>query len=107
MITLRPEYQPHVIDGIRASLTNNHKKIILCLPTGGGKTVIFSYMVTEHIKRGGKALILTDRIELLKQADGSFTRFNLNPELITANSNPDLTKSLHVAMIETLSRRAE
>lgn len=64
-------------------------------------------MVSEHLKKGGKALILTDRIELLKQANGSFTRFLLSPELITAGREPDLMKSLHISMIETISRRAE
>lgn len=78
----------------------------MCAPTGSGKTIMFSYMVAEHIRKGGRVLILTHRIELLKQAGGAFTRFNLSPETIEAGKVPDLTQSLHVAMIETLSRRA-
>lgn len=72
-----------------------------------GKTVMFTYMVSEHVKRGGRVLVCTDRIELLKQAGGSFARFGIIPELITAGSKPDLTKHCHVAMIETLARRAD
>jgi len=64
-------------------------------------------MVTTHLQRGGKALIMTDRLELLKQANGAFTKFNLSPELIVAGKEPDLTLPLHCAMIETLYRRAE
>lgn len=73
---------------------------------GAGKTVMFSYMVSEHLKRGGKALIVTDRIELMKQSDGAFAKIGLNPELIQAGKSPWLDSPLHVAMVETLYRRA-
>lgn len=104
--TLRP-YQSTSIESLRASMQNGNKRIILCSPTGSGKTMMFSYMVSQAISKGGRALILTDRVELLKQANGSFTRFNLTPELIQAGKEPDLLRPLHVAMIETLCRRAE
>ena len=68
---------------------------------------MFSYMVARHIERGGTALVVTDRIELMKQAGGAFGRLGLSPVNISAGSKPDLTHPLHVAMVETLSRRAE
>ena len=52
-------------------------------------------------------MILTDRLELLKQTGGSFDSFGLNPEYITAGSAPDLSKSCVVAMAETFYRRVE
>lgn len=88
-------------------MKSGHRKVVLCAPTGGGKTVMFTHMVSEHVKRGGRALVVTDRIELMKQAGGSFSRAGVNPELIKAGSNPDLTLPCHVAMVETLTRRAE
>lgn len=101
-------YQGQTIEALGASIVfKKNKRIILCAPTGSGKTMMFSYMVSRHLAKGGKALVLTDRVELLKQANGSFTRFSLNPELIRAGHEPDLSLPLHVAMIETLFRRAE
>jgi superfamily II DNA or RNA helicase len=88
-------------------MAQNNRKVCLCAPTGAGKTAMFTYMVSEHIKRGGRALIVTDRVELMKQANGSFARVGLSPELISAGSKPDLTLPCHVAMVETLSRRAD
>src|SRR5690625_6035372 len=67
---------------------------------------MFSYMFAAHIKRGGRVLILTHRIELLKQAGGAFNRFSLSAETIEAGKVPDLTQSLHVAMIKTLDRKS-
>lgn len=106
MIKLRP-YQQNLIEGIRNAFTEGKRRIVLCAATGSGKTVMFTFMVKEHLKKGGKALILTDRINLLQQANGTFDKFGIQPELITAGSKPDLSKGCHVAMIETLHRRAE
>jgi superfamily II DNA or RNA helicase len=64
-------------------------------------------MVAEHVRRGGRALVVTDRVEIMAQAGGAFSRIGLKPELIKAGSKPDLTLPCHVAMVETLSRRAE
>lgn len=64
-------------------------------------------MICEHLKKGGKAMVFTHRKELLKQAGSSFEKFGLTPEFINAGSKPDLSKNLHVAMIETFYRRSE
>jgi superfamily II DNA or RNA helicase len=68
---------------------------------------MFTYMVVNALSRGNNALIVTDRVELLKQAGGSFERFGISPQMITAGSEPDLTLPCHVAMVETLARRAD
>jgi superfamily II DNA or RNA helicase len=106
MIELRP-YQQVCVQRIRELFASNKRRVILCAPTGGGKTAMFTYMVVNTISRGNNALIVTDRVELLKQAGGSFERFGISPEMITAGSKPDLTLPCHVAMVETLARRAD
>lgn len=99
------DYQQKLIGALRTSILKGNKRIVLCAPTGAGKTICFTYMITEHIKRGGRAMVFTHRKELLKQAGSSFEKFGLTPEFIKGGSKPDLTKSLHVAMIETFDRR--
>lgn len=106
MLTLRP-YQSEAINAIRNSFRNGNRRVVLCAPTGSGKSSMFSYMAKEHVERGGRALILTDRIELLKQAGGTFQRLGINPDEIKANHRPDLLNPLHCAMVETLFRRSE
>ena len=32
------------------------KRLVLCAPTGSGKTVMFTFMVSEHIKKGGNVI---------------------------------------------------
>ena len=99
-------YQEDLIEKLRTSLLKKNKKMILCAPTGSGKTVMFSFMVKKHIEKGGRVLVLTHRKELMKQSGGTFHSFGLDPEFISANNKtPDLTKTLHVSMIETFNRR--
>lgn len=84
-----------------------NRRMILCAPTGAGKTIMFTYIAKNHIEKGGRVLVFTHRKELLSQAGGAFEKFGLEPELITAGSKPDLTKPLHVSMIETFDRRKD
>ena len=43
-------------------------KTLLVLPTGTGKTIVFSKVVEDRVRRGSRALILAHRGELLDQA---------------------------------------
>ena len=38
------EYQKQYVDELQNSFKKGNKKIVLCAPTGSGKTVMFSYM---------------------------------------------------------------
>jgi superfamily II DNA or RNA helicase len=100
-------YQKDYIRALRDQMKKGKKRIVLCAPTGSGKTVMFTFMVSEHIKKGGNVIVFTHRSELLIQSGGTFEKFGLKPEMITANSKPDLDNRLHIAMIETFNRRIE
>lgn len=45
------------------------KRVCLCLPTGGGKTIIFSHIANEATKRSKKVLVCVHRNELKEQAE--------------------------------------
>ena len=106
MVQLR-DYQNSLIAGLTEEMRQGKKRLILCAPTGAGKTVMFSHMVSNAVKKGKKVLVLTHRKELLKQAGGTFSRFDLFPELIEAGKECDIYKQLHVGMVETINRRLD
>jgi superfamily II DNA or RNA helicase len=101
------DYQQKYIKSLRAAMKKGQKKLILCAPTGSGKTVMFSYMASRANNKQNSVLVFTHRSELLTQAGGAFNEFGLNPEYINAGSRPDLNEKLHVAMIETFHRRID
>ncbi len=63
---LRP-YQLTAVDEIRGAF-KEAKRVVLCLPTGAGKTVVFSEIVRRVLEKGRKVAIVTHRRELLSQA---------------------------------------
>lgn len=104
-IVILREYQKELITNIRESIRSGNKRILAVLPTGGGKTVTFSYIVKSAWERGRKCLILTDRIELMTQAGGALSSVGLDPIRIEAGRKPYLGGNLYTAMVETLARR--
>ena len=66
-IELRP-YQAEARDAILQEWSEGHKRTLLVLPTGCGKTVCFASVVNERVKNGEKALVMAHRGELLDQA---------------------------------------
>jgi len=99
------EYQKDYIESIRSSFINGKKRVILCAPTGSGKTVIFSYITKQTIERHKRILILTDRKELFSQSSGSLIRMNLEPSEIKPNLKVDFSKNLYISMVQTFMRR--
>jgi len=106
----KPTLYPHQIDiinSLRDSFKSGNNRTVLQAATGFGKTFCFSYMVSEHVKRGGKALILTDRQELLAQAGGAFEKFGLIPNYIRSGEYPNLNHNCFISMTETFHRRVD
>jgi len=79
------------------------------LPTGGGKTVIFSEIARRFIEKyQRKVLVLTHRIELSKQTSQMLTGFGVKNTVIDSavKELPDDNEfSCYVAMVETLNNR--
>src|SRR5690606_27722652 len=103
---LRP-YQVNLIHSLRRNIKNGSIRQIAVLPTGAGKTFVFCSIAKSAWERGRKILILTDRIELMKQAGGSLRMFGLDPIQIEAGKTPYLKGSLYTAMVETMKRRVK
>ena len=66
-MTLRP-YQQEAKDAIFREWDQGHSKTLLVLPTGTGKTIVFSAVTEECVRAGSRVLILAHRGELLDQA---------------------------------------
>jgi superfamily II DNA or RNA helicase len=62
------DYQSHLLDRIESAWFRGNRSILCQLPTGGGKTIVFSAIVNRANKNGLKCLILAHREELIKQA---------------------------------------
>ena len=67
---------------------------------------MFSYIAQNIVNKGNKALILTDRTELLNQTGGALEKFGVTPFFIKAGTKYiNRNASVYVAMAKTLSNR--
>lgn len=102
---LRP-YQSKAIDGLRTSLATGHRRPVLCLPTGGGKTVIAGSIVKSASDKRKRVLFLAPRRELIYQASAAFEKFGIRHGVIMAGEPVNCMQSVQVASFDTLNARA-
>src|SRR5690606_41101249 len=63
-------------------------RLLYQLPTGGGKTVIFSEIVRQYLKHHNKkVLVMTHRVELCKQTSGMLTGFGVVNKVVNSTAN--------------------
>ena len=66
-LTLRP-YQQEAHDAILKKWDEGVDRLLLVLPTGCGKTIVFATVACDRVRSGSRVLILAHRGELLEQA---------------------------------------
>ena len=64
---LRP-YQQEAREAVQREWLEGRKRTLLVLPTGTGKTVVFSKIIEDQVREGKRVLVLAHRSELLDQA---------------------------------------
>ena len=105
------DYQHGAIEKIFQRIKDNPTEynLLYQLPTGGGKTVIFSEIARQYINSNHhKVLILTHRIELSKQTSNMLTEFGVKNKIIDSSVKEVTNEgrySCFVAMVETLNNR--
>jgi len=103
-------YQRGAIDKIFEKFEDypNDYHLLYQLPTGGGKTIIFSEIVRQYLKlKKKKVVVLTHRIELCNQTSKVLSEFGVINKIINSKATLDDQQkySCFVAMVETLNNR--
>ncbi|MCT1904090.1 DEAD/DEAH box helicase [Oceanobacillus sojae] len=62
------DYQQEARVSIQDEWADGKKKTLLVLPTGCGKTIVFSKVIEDRVRKGERVLVLAHRGELLDQA---------------------------------------
>lgn len=77
-MSLRP-YQVRAIDDARAAINDGAQSVLICMPTGTGKTKTAVEACAGHVKLGGVPMFVAPRRELVTQASGAFLERGLEP----------------------------
>jgi len=106
-------YQEHDINTLFEKLENcrDQCRLLYQLPTGGGKTVIFSEIAGRYInKYHQKVIVLTHRIELCRQTSAALQMSGISNKIINSEVKKISRKEAYpcyVAMVETLNNRID
>lgn len=96
-------YQTSAIEAIQRGF-DEYQKQLLVLPTGGGKTILFSHLAAMHQPR--RTLVIAHREELIQQAvDKIHKATGIVAEIEKAEQCASFDAPVVVASIQTLSRR--
>jgi superfamily II DNA or RNA helicase len=104
-------YQQRDINHILENIASHSPgyRLLYQLPTGGGKTVVFSQIARQFIERyNSKVVVLTHRSELSKQTSNTLKKSGVPTKIIDSNLKRLPAKSqygCYVAMVETLKNR--
>ncbi len=90
---------------------DNSDNLLYQLPTGGGKTVVFSEIARRYIQqKKKKVVVLTHRIELSMQTSKMLTGFGVKNKIINSGVKELQDQDEYmcfVAMVETLNNRLQ
>lgn len=99
-----PQLRPYQLDSIAAieSEWGRVRSTLLVLATGCGKTVVFAELVRREVQRGGRALVLAHRRELLEQARAKLRAVGVDAELEQGKHRASSSARCVVASVDTL-----
>jgi DNA repair protein RadD len=103
-VTLR-KYQEEAVTSLRMEYMRGRSSVLFVLPTGGGKTVCFSYITERAAVLGNRVCILVHRQELVDQTSRTLTEIGVNHGIIAAGYRQDLSHGVQIASVQTLARR--
>lgn len=96
------DYQVEAVDAVEEAFARGVRRPLVALPTGTGKTVVFSELIR---RRGGRALVLAHREELIEQARDKLRMVvpDLDVGIVKAERD-QLDARVVVASVQTLAR---
>lgn len=100
-IVLR-DFQHTAIDDLTTAAAHGKTRLLLQAPTGSGKTIIASRIISHAESNGKRVLFLAHRRELVSQCAEKLYRFGVTAGVIMSGEPWDPTRMVNVASIQTL-----
>jgi superfamily II DNA or RNA helicase len=103
-IVLRP-YQANAVQNCRLALAGGKVRIMLCSPTGSGKTEIGMALVKGTRLKGRRVAFLCNRVHLVEQTSRRFAKSKIPHGIIQGENTRNVYEPVLVASIQTIARR--
>lgn len=101
-------YQIKAKNDVYGAFKAGHKNVLLQVPTGGGKTIIFTSIARNVVDQGEKkCLVLVHRKELIDQTINKALKYGLRFSVIQADYLYKPFEQYQIASVQTLVRRLD
>jgi DNA repair protein RadD len=102
-------YQGQAIEAVRGAMRRGHTRVMLQIPTGGGKTLTAASMLAGTLAKGHPSLFVAHRLELIDQTVSTFARLGITSlgVIRAGDKRKDSSQPIQIASIQTLARRAK
>lgn len=101
---LRP-YQQHAEHQARIALARVCRRVVLYLPTGGGKTLTATSIIQKALAKGRKVVFLANRKQLIQQTSAVLHRYGIAHGILQAENTTRIHERVLVASIDTVHTR--
>ena len=101
------QYQSNIIAKTYDAIRSGARHVLICLPTGGGKTAISSEIVRRCFEKGNRSIFCVHRQELMAQTFQTYVKNGLTPSLIKSGAREHTDNPCQIAMITTLVNRLD
>lgn len=99
------DYQLQAVADVRELVRQGYRRILLCCPTGSGKTAIASQFLKLCVAKGMRGLFLAHTRELVRQACRTLARANVPYGVIMAGSGYEINRPVQVCGKDTFLSR--
>lgn len=99
------DYQAHILARVSLAMQLGYRRILIVLPTGGGKTKMAAAMMQSAVAQALSAQFLVHRKELIRQTSKSFIAESVEHGFIASGWDIDTTSMVTLAGVQTLVNR--
>ena len=97
-------FQEKGIDSLRHAMGKGHRRIILCAPTGSGKSEMSIYLMDEARRKGSRSVFVADLRVLVKQTSDRLKDYGIPHGVIMAGAMENPKEKIQICSAQTIER---
>ena len=98
-------FQEEAIESLRVVLRSGKQRVILCAPTGSGKTEMAIHLIQEAQAKGSRVTFVVDGISLAKQTSDRLWSYGIEHGYAQGENTWGREEKIQVAMAQTIEKR--
>ena len=98
-------FQTEAIESLRVTARSGNKRIILCAPTGSGKTEMAIHLIQEAQRKDSRVTFVVDGISLAEQTSARLSSYGIEHGYAQGKNTWGRRERIQVAMAQTIEKR--